>query len=250
MKAIAWLVLSLTLFLTAGLAAPAAARPTHTTCDGDLLNQTVPGDLVVLAGEACVLVNVTVRGSVLVHERSGFQAIESRVDGSITGAHFEHVALRDSSVGGRIRLSNGVTAEFERSRAEGNVRLIDQHDARLLGSRVTGNLVMRGSREVAMLCGTIVEGDARFAEQHGGLFIGDAPIMPGLCSANEVQGNLRVHHNQSDTVVANTTVGRNLVCAANEPAPVVYGNEVSGRARGQCGDGAAVDVTELGDIER
>jgi hypothetical protein len=250
MKATAWLILSLTLFLTAGLATPAAARPTHVSCVGDLIDQTVVGDLIVPASEACVLINVTVRGNVRVGERSGLQVIESRVEGGVSGARFEHVSFRDASVGGRIQLSDGVTTEFERSRAEGNVRLIGLHDARLLTTRVQGNLVMRASREVAMLCGTTVEGDARLAEHRGGLFIGDAPIFPGLCSANEVWGTLRVHHNQSDTVVANTTVGRNLICAANEPEPVVYGNQVGGKARGQCGDGEAVDVAELGDIER
>jgi hypothetical protein len=50
-------------------------------------------------------------------------------------------------------------------------------------------------------------------------------------------------------MVANNTVGRNLVCAANDPAPVVYGNQVGGRVRGQCGAGEPVSATELGDGE-
>lgn len=249
MKAIAWLILSLFLVLSADLATPAAARPAHTSCVGDLLDQTVAGDLVVPAREACVLVNVTVLGNVRVHEQSGFQAVESRIDGSITGARFEHVVLRDAAVGGPIRLVDGVTAEFELSLLEGPVRLIGQHDARLLESRVTDSLVMRGSSEVALLCGTTVEGDARFSEHEGGLFIGDHPFYPGFCSANEVGGNLRVHHNQSDTIVAATTVGEDLICAANDPAPAVYGNQVGGEARGQCGEGETVDVAELGDVE-
>lgn len=247
MKAITWLILSLTLFFGSGIAAPVEARQARTSCVGDLSNQTILGDLSVPAGEACVLINVTVRGNVRVHERSGLQAIASRVDGSVSGSGFEHVSFQDASVGGRVRLTDGVTAEFAQSLLEASVRLIGQHDVRLLESRVTGNLVMRGSREVAMLCGTIVEGDARFAEHRGGLLIGDAPLLPGVCSANEVWGSLRVHHNQSDTIIAFTTIGRNLVCAANEPAPALYGNTIGGTARGQCGDGAAVDAAELGD---
>ncbi len=249
MKATAWLILSLTLFLTVGIAAPLEARPARTNCVGDLSDQIILGDLIVPASEACVLINVTVRGNVRVGERSGLQVIESRVEGGVSGARFEHVSFRDASVGGRIQLSDGVTTEFERSRAEGNVRLIGLHDARLLTTRVQGNLVMRASREVAMLCGTTVEGDARLAEHRGGLLIGDAPIFPGLCSANEVWGTIRVHHNQSDTVIAFTTIGRNLICAANEPAPAVYGNTVGGTARGQCGDGEVVGAAELGNLE-
>lgn len=247
MKLITWLIVSLTLFIATGVADSVEARPARTACVGDLSDQTIDGDLIVPARETCTLINVTVRGSVRVDERSGLEVIASRIDGGVTGARFERVSFRDAAVGGPIRLTGGNSAVLERTSVAGATRLVEQVDVRVLESRVQGNLVMLGSREVAMLCGATVEGDARFAEHRGGLLIGDAPILPGFCSANEVWGNLRVHHNQSDTIIANTAVGRNLVCTANDPAPAVYGNTVGGAARGQCGDGAPVDAVELDD---
>jgi hypothetical protein len=197
----------------------------------------------------CALDNVTALGDVRVHERATFGAYASRIAGTLAGSGFERVTIRDSSVGGRIRLTGGATVELERTTTSRDAHLVDQIDARVLQSRVTGDLVVRGSREVALLCGTTVEGDARFAEHRGGLLIGDDPTFPGFCSANEVWGNLRVHHNQSDTIVANTSVGQNLVCAANDPAPAVYENQVGGKARGQCGLNETVDIAELDDGE-
>jgi hypothetical protein len=59
---------------------------------------------------------------------------------------------------------------------------------------------------------------------------------------------LRVHRNLQEITVANNTVGGKLICAANTPAPVVYGNQVRGAARGQCGAGEPVDTSEIGDV--
>jgi hypothetical protein len=237
MNLIKWLMLTLTLILSAGLAAPVAASPAHTRCVGELSNQTIAGDLIVPEGERCELINVTILGDVRVNQRSSLEVIESRIEGSLTGSRFERVSLRDASVGGSVRLTGGSSAELERATVGGDARLVEQVDARVLQSRVTGDLVVRGTGEVALFCGSTVEGDARFSDHRGGLLIGDDPYFAGICGANEVRGNLRVQHNSSDTIVANTSVGQNLVCTANDPAPIVYGNQVAGSARGQCGDG-------------
>ena len=249
MKTMQRLMLSLSLLVVLGLAPPLSAHPARTNCTGALSNSTIHGDLVVPDGEHCELFDVTVRGQVRVNHRSTLEVIESRIEGSLTGSRFERVSLRDAGVGESVRLNGGVSTELERSTVAGAIRLVDQLDARVLQSRVSGDLVVRGTREVALLCGTTVEGNARFAGHRGGLLIGDDPTAPSYCSANQVWGHLRVHHNQSDTIVANTTVGRNLVCAANEPAPAVYGNQVRGTARGQCGAGEPVDARELDDAQ-
>lgn len=234
MRVITWLILSLTLITSLGLAAPAAARPAPTTCTGELADLTIPGDLIVPAGENCTLINVTVHGDARVHEGSTLGAHDSRIEGNLTGTDFEHVSVADASVGGRIRLTGGSSAWLERALAEGDVRLSGQVDARVLQSRVTGELVVRGTSEVALLCATTVEGDARFARHRGGLLIGDDPTAPGTCGPNEVWGNLLVQQNSSDTIIANTTIGGDLACAANDPAPVLFGNQVAGTGRGQC----------------
>jgi hypothetical protein len=241
-KVIIWLILGI--MLSVSFAAPASARSASTRCVEALSNQTISGNLIVPAGEQCALINSTILGDIRVEQRATLEVIGSRINGTLTGSRFELVTLRDASVNGRVRLTGGSAVELERSTAGGDVRIVDQVDVRVLQSRVTGRLVVRDAA-VTLLCGSTVEGDARFADHRGGLLIGDVPPFLPPCSANEVWGNLRVHHNASETIIANTTVGRNLICAANDPAPLVYGNQVGGKARGQCGLNEPVDITEL-----
>jgi hypothetical protein len=246
MNIMRWLILSLTLILSAGLAAPVLARPAPISCAGELSNLTIPGDLIVPEGEYCELNSMTVLGDARVGRRSTLAVYGGRIAGALSGSSFELVLLQGASVGGRIRLTGGVSAWLEYATVAGDTRITDIVDTRVLQTQLASDLVVRGGREVVQFCGTIVEGDARFASNGGGLQIGGDLAT---CAANKVQGNLRVHHNQSEITVANNTVGRNLVCAANNPAPLVYGNQVGGSVRGQCGAGEPVSATELGDGE-
>jgi hypothetical protein len=244
MNIIRGLALALLLAIVALAATPAQAGPARTVCADVLSNVVVPGDLLVPEGVYCELNNVTVKGDARIHQRSTLAVYDSRIDGDITGSRFELVTVENSSVGGRIQLKSGVSTWIEGSTVEGDVRFSDGHDARVLGSEVLGDLTIRGTHEQVQFCGATVGGDARFASNEGWVFLGGG--LEG-CSANEVRGTMRVHNNLQDTTVANNTVGRDLVCAANEPAPTVYDNQVSGRARGQCGAGEVVAASELGD---
>ena len=246
MNIMRWLILSLTLFLSAGLAAPVSASQASISCAGELSSLTIPGDLIVPEGEYCELNSVTVLGDAQVGRRSTLAVYGGRIAGALSGSSFELVLLQGASVGGRIHLTGGVSAWLEHATVAGDTRITDIVDTRVLQAQVAGDLVARGGREQVQFCGTIVEGDARFAGNVGWVQIGGDLAT---CAANKVQGNLQVHHNRLGITVANNTVGRNLVCAANDPAPVVYGNQVGGRARGQCGTGGPVSVTELGDGE-
>ena len=194
----------------------------------------------------CELNRVTVRGDAWVLEQSTFAVHESRIEGSITGMRFEGVHLHNTGVGAGMRLSGGVSVWIEDSTSEESVRLSDNLDTRVLRSQVTGDLIVRRAEDQVQFCGAMVGGDARFADNHGWVQIGGDLAN---CPANEVRGNLRVHHNEQQITVANNAVGQNLVCAANKPAPMVYANEVDGTARGQCGAGEAVDAGELGDTD-
>jgi hypothetical protein len=245
MNIIRGLTLALLLAIAALAATPAQAGPARTLCT-DVLNDTVvPGDLLVPEGVYCELNNVTVQGDARIQRRSTLAIHDSRVDGDITGSRFELVLLRNATVGGHVRLTSGVSTWIEEgTTVEGDVRFSDGHDARVLGSEVLGDLTIRGTHEQVQFCGATVGGDARFASNEGWVFLGGG--LEG-CAPNEVRGTMRVHHNLQETTVANNTVGRDLVCAANEPAPTVYDNRVSGRARGQCGAGEAVAADELGE---
>jgi hypothetical protein len=246
MNIMRWLILSLTLILSAGFAAPVSAYPASISCAGVFSNLTIPGDLIVPEGEYCELNSVTVLGDAQVGRRSTLAVYGGRIAGALRGSNVELVLLQGASVGGRIRLVGGATARLEYATVAGDTRIADIVDTRVLQTQLAGDLVVRGGREVVQFCGTTVAGDAQFARNKSWVGIGGDLAT---CTANEVWGNLRVHHNLGGVMVANNTIGRNLVCAANDPAPAVYGNQVGGRARGQCGAGEPVSVTELGDGE-
>ena len=246
MNVLRWLILSLTLILSAGLAAPVSAGPASISCAGELSNQTIPGDLIVPEGEYCELNSVTVLGDAQVGRRSTLALYGSRIAGALSGSSVELVLLQGASVGGRVHLLGGATAWLEYATVAGDTHITEIVDTRVLQTQLAGDLVVRDGREQVQFCGTTVEGDARFAGNVGWVQIGGDLAT---CAANEVQGNLRVHHNRLGITVANNTVGQNLVCAANDPAPVVYGNQVGGTVRGQCGAGEPVSVMELGDGE-
>ncbi|NJO83759.1 MAG: hypothetical protein HC828_13800 [Blastochloris sp.] len=163
---------------------------------------------------------------------------------ALSGDGFELALLQNASVGKRIRLEQGVSAWLEGATITGDIRISDVVDTRILEARLAGDLVVRSGREVVLFCGSTVAGDARFAANKSWVGIGDGSTT---CRGNDVRGSIRAHHNLGGVTVANNTVGRNLVCAANDPAPEVSGNRVGGKARGQCGAGETVNTSELSD---
>lgn len=241
MNILRWLVLSLTVIVSAGLVTPVSARSASTHCSDTLSNQTIAGDLLVPEGEYCELNNVTVLGDTRVGRRSTFAVYDSRIEGGVTGSDVELVLLQGASVGGRIRVAGGVSTLLENATVAGDVRINDIIDARVLQTNLASDLVVRGGREVVLFCGSTVVGDARFTANTSWLGLGG-----GLetCTGNNVQGNLRVDHNLGGVTVANNTIKQNLLCAANDPAPEVDGNQVGGKARGQCRSDEAVDRSD------
>jgi hypothetical protein len=246
MKFIQRLALAILFVLSATVATPASAHSRSTICTSVLTTTTIPSDLVVPEGVYCELNNTTVQGNIQIGQRSTLALYESRIEGTITGTRFELVTLQNTAVGKDIRLSSGVSIWLEGATIEGDVHLNDGLDTRVLQSQVSGDLLVRRSSQQVQFCGTTVNGDARFADNEGWVNVGGDLSS---CAANTVRGTLRVHHNQQAITVANNAVGRDLVCTANDPAPVAYKNQVAGRTRGQCGVDQAVYLVELGQGE-
>ena len=231
MKYTRWLILAALAALSVALAPPAAAGRAQTSCHGIIADMTIVGDVVVPERVYCELDNVTVLGHLRVAERSTAALYDSRLAGGIAGVRFEAVLLQNSSAGGDLQLTGGVTAWIEGATVAGDVRLVDNLDTRLNGARLERSLTVLRSRSQVQFCGVSVGGDARFAGNEGWVTIGGDSAT---CAANQVGGTLRVQRNLQETTVANNTVGGDLICAANAPAPLVFGNQVRGATRGQC----------------
>lgn len=246
MKTIVWHILAALFTLSFAAVSPAAARPAPTRCSNVLSNTVIRGDLLVPERSHCELNGVTVRGDVRLGAGAGFTPYDSRIEGTIAGAEFELLHMLNTNVAGGIRMHSGVRVEIDNATVAGDIRLSDTLDSRVVHTEVRGSLVIRGAREQVQFCGSTVGGNARFADNDGWVSVGGELAS---CAANVVRGHLRVHHNQQQITIANNAVGRNLVCAANEPAPTVFANQVTGKARGQCGAGEMVDADEIGGAE-
>jgi hypothetical protein len=194
----------------------------------------------------CELDGSTVLGDVRVHRRSTFAAYDSTITGDLQAAYFGLVLLERTQLGGQLQLEHGISGWFEQATLGGGARLLGVSDTRVLHTTVQGNLTVRDAHDQVQFCGSSVTGNARFAGNEGFIHIGGGLAS---CAANEVRGSLRVHDNRQEITVANNTVGQNLICAANEPAPTVFGNQVGGKARGQCGVNEPVDPAELSEAE-
>jgi hypothetical protein len=239
MKALRWLVLSLTLILSAGFAAPASAQPAPTRCTSFIFNRTIAGDLLVPQFARCELDEVIVQGDIVVRQGATFLAYNSRFKGTLTSNGFDQVLIEDTRIGGPVHLTNGISTRFGRVVIEDDTRLNDNYIMRVLDTKVAGDLVVRGAGEQLYFCGSAVGGNAWFAHNKAYTLLGGE--FPD-CAANNVRGDMHVHYNQQQITVANNTVGRNLVCTANDPAPSVYDNQVGGAARGQCASSAPADA--------
>lgn len=246
MKITMQLLLAALLMLSFAVVSPAAARPAPVFCDTVLTDTVVASDLVVPKRSHCELNNVTVLGDVRMQDGAGFTPYDSRIVGSITGARFELLQLLNTTVEGNIRLRSGVRVELTGATVAGDLRLNNLFEALVLESQVWGTLVVRDTSGQVQFCGTAVEQDARFAGNSGWIMVGGDLAT---CTANTVHGTLRVHHNQQAITVANNTVGQHLICAANDPTPTVFANQVRGKARGQCGGNEPVDARELAETE-
>ena len=246
MKYIKWLMLTILIALSAGMAGPASARSGSTVCTDVISNTTIRGDLIVPKGVYCELNGVTVMGDVRIHERSTFAPYDSTIKGGITGNSIELLHLLNTTVGERIRVSSPVSVWIERGKLRGDIRVSDGLDVRVLDSQVSGSVTLQRTNGATYLCGTTITRDVRIARNEGWIFVGGG--VEG-CAANQIRGTLRVHHNRQEIHIANNIIWRNLLCAVNEPALFVSGNQVGGKVRGQCGANEPVDMSELGTAE-
>src|SRR5215469_6344710 len=192
------LALGFALLITGG----GNARAAHTNCTGSMTNATIDGNLFVPKGASCTLTDVTVDGSVLVFKRASLTVNGGTITGSVHASNCVFVKLSPDS-------SNVAPT------VNGNVHISHcRNSSASPGSGVTAGGEIDGS--------FICNNNRDFCE------VIDATVGD----------NVLLHHNVSNTasVVSGNTIGGNLGCEANHPAPTASGapNTVTGLKKGQC----------------
>ena len=178
------------------------ARAAHTNCTGTVTGGTIDGNVFVPKGASCTLTDVTVDGSVLVFKRASLTVNGGTITGSVHASNCVFVKLLpDASkvvptVNGNVHISH-----CRNSSASPGSGLT-------AGGEIDGNFICNNNRDSCDVIGATIG------------------------------NNVLLHHNVSSaaSVVSANTIGGNLGCEANDPAPTASGtpNTVTGDKEGRC----------------
>ena len=245
-----------------------------TRCIGTAGAVTVPGDLVVPAGQACTLTGTTVEGKVRVQAGADlvvmdatfndtvvvapdayFDATTSAVSGTVTSRGFG-LYLDRSTVGGDVRgrsdassfsyLYNSTVAGQVDARAgdllidstqvQGQVRGLGTTFVDVMNSTLFDALTVKNNPEGTSVCASEVDGDTRLVGNTG-VQLGDGTLL-GSCTdgANYFGGSVHVLDTVGGVSVNGNIIRGDLTGTGNDPAPMGEGNRVRGTVGGQFAD--------------
>jgi len=179
---------------------PFSSANTITICDSDsrLIEDKIYDDLLVIAGDSCMMKNVVINGNLYIESDARFTLRQSIVVGNIQADGAEQVIIQRSTVGGNIQIKN-----------------VDE-GARISISRVgTVDNPIGGNVEIEN-------------NSAGGINVQNSVIA----------GNLEFIKNTSDgtnNAIRGTTIGGSLDCGTdNSEFGTFTGNVVTGAVTGQC----------------
>ena len=99
---------------------------------------------------------------------------------------------------------------------------------------VTGTTGTLDGFGVNVICdGTEIRGSLTLIAKRGAFVIGDCTPDQSAPIGNYIGGSLRAVAN-AGLVITKNRISGSLVCVANDPTPIISGNDVSGHALGQC----------------
>lgn len=191
------------------MTAPANAAFT-TTCVGSGGEVTVPGDLVVPAGQACDLSGTTVDGNVRVAKGADLVAEGATVTGNVVVAEDGYLGLVDATVAGRVVSNSAFGVTLETSTVNGNYvgRAVEGSDVQSalyveddsrIGGRVdvsTGEVLVSGS----WVDGSLTTDGARYTDIIDSVLLGSLSVMDNVEGAvfcdSEVDGDAVYTGNQ------------------------------------------------------
>ena len=130
--------------------------------------------------------------------------VGTAIEGDVTVAAGGELIGISVQVSGSVRGEGATSISLETSNVTGDVLMNGGTSAEVVDSDVGGNVRLIGSSSNASVSGTAVEGDLEVSQNGGSTFI----------DAN--------------------TVGGNLICEGNEPAPEGSENQIAGNSTGQC----------------
>ena len=198
------IALSTMALASAGLAlgAGSASADLTTQCDGDASDVTVPGDLVVRSGDACVLDGVTIEGEVRVQAGADLVMSDSSVAERVVVAPDAYLDASDSEVGGNVISRSGYGVYLEDSSVGGAFQ------------------------------GRLVEDDATpFLYSYDTSFDGRVNVEQGLVHLQTVTvGGPVTASGTSYTDILDSTVSRDLSVADSPEGTAVCASEIDGAA--------------------
>ena len=260
-------------FVAAGTiasAVPAQAGLT-TTCVGSAGAVTVPGDLVVPAGESCELSGTIIEGTTIVRGGADLVLLDgAELRGEVTVRNDGFIATEQSAVNAQVNLRAAFGGYFVESTTEGvidsrngsyvysldsthnaeltsrqselyvesatvNADVTSRNDtyADLYDSTVTGDVLVARVNEGSLICKSEVDGNAILRHGDGDIQIGAESPLPD-CGFNVFGSDLRLVNNTGEIQLSNNVIRNNLICRDNANAPVGEDNRVRGDARHQC----------------
>lgn len=205
-------------------ASPALAGGPPTQCSGTLAGATVPGNLVVPAGDFCLIQNTTVGGNVQIEPAAiGFSALGGNtIKGSVLspGPIVFDVRVLNSSVGGNV-----MVMQMRPGTAGGICRSTIGGDVILSGN---GGFMNVGSGFPFDVCPAPTSGN-----HIAGNLIVDSNSGGNTISDNTVDHSVLVNGNTALETVTHNTITHTLECSGNTPPPVSAGNTADNFV-GQC----------------
>ena len=256
--------------LLAGMALPAQAAGATTTCVGSVSGATVPGNLVVPAGESCSVTDSTVAGRVSVGAGADLLVDNVTVAGTVTVASDGLLDSLDSDMASTVSLTRSYGAYLEGSHVGGEVisqtagftySVDSQHDrdvrsangelylegssvaervmsigdllSDINNTTINGTVLIDGAQLGSILCDSEIDGQTIIRNSADFVQIGGDSPRPG-CGTTVFGGELSLRTNKAAVSVNDAIIGGDLFCTGNAVMPTGADNRVRGAQLGNC----------------
>lgn len=260
------------LLVTSGAVGSAQAN-LITHCVGVAGAVTVPGDLVIPAGESCSLSGTTINGNVRVAADASLVGEEITVNGNVTGQAEAYLDLTDSEVSGNVinRGAYGVYLDrsdanaytstanvnpetflasyqstfsgriavsggsflLESSEVNRFVEVDEAYYADVLDSVVGGALTVTGAEYGSMVCGSEIDGAGEFGDNGHGVQLGVGGAL-GICEqAASVWGGDVTVSGTAGLAQVSQNIIRGNLDGAGNDSVSASDNRVRGQIQGQ-----------------
>lgn len=243
--------------LALGAGSASAALTTH--CDGDASDVTVPGDLVVASGDACVLTGVTIEGEVEVQDGADLVLTDSSVAERAVVAPDGYLDASGSEIGGNVISESGYGVYLEDSSVGGAFEgsLVEDDAAPFLYSydtSIDGDVTVEQGLvhlQTVTAGGDVTTSGATYTDIldstfSGDLSVTDSPEGTALC-ASEIDGAATFTGNENAQLGTGAGIidcedgnyfGSDVTVSDNTGAVDVSGNIIRGDLTGEGNDPA------------